>query len=332
MDRRTALRKSGTLIAAATTSQWLAAPAVAQPGFPTRSLRVVVPYPPGGATDATARLISEHLAKRLGQAVVVDNRSGASGAIGCAEVAKAPADGHTLLYTLNDPLINNTVLVKNLAYDPQRDFRFVASILRSPALLSVPSSLGVRNFSEFRSFATATGRQLSYGTWGLGSLGHLAAETLARQLKFNAVHIPQRGEAPVLQDLLSNTIHSGWTSAGTARQHVQSGRLVPLAMMGRERSTALPEVPTFRELGITDTFFDRSVWMAFLVPARTPNDVVARLSIDIQAIAQSQEVLAAIRERGLEPQIAGADAATAQYSEEFPVITQRLRALGIEPS
>ncbi len=300
--------------------------------FPTKGLRIVVPYPAGGATDATARLIGEKLAKVFGQSVVVDNKTGASGAIGCAEVAKAPADGYTLLYSLNDPLINNTVLVKNLPYDPQKDFRFVASILRSPALMSVPASMGVKNFAEFKAFAAAGGKQVSYGSWGIGSLGHLAGETLSKEMKFSAVHVPQRGEAPVLQDLLTDTINCGWTSAGTARPHALSGKIVPLAMMGPNRSSALPNVPTFRELGVTDSFFDRSVWMAFLVPARTPDAVVARLSAEIQVIANSAEVTGVIKERGLEPMITGPQQAQAMYAEEFPVITKRLRDLGIEPS
>ena len=332
MQRRTFVHAGiqSSLVLAAPT---LAGRALAQSGpFPNRGLRIVVPYAPGGATDATARLIGEKLSKSMAQNVIIDNKTGAAGAIGAAEVAKAPADGYTLLYSLNDPLINNTVLVKNLPYDPQKDFRFVASILRSPALLSVPTSLGVKNFDEFKAYVASGGKQISFGSWGIGSLGHLAGETLSKEMKFGAVHVPQRGEAPVLQDLLTNTINCGWTSAGTARPHVQGGKIVPLAMMGRNRSSALPNVPTFRELGITDGFFDRSVWMAFLVPARTPDAVVARLSAEIQTIANSADVVGAIRERGLEPMIAGPEQALAMYTEEFPVITKRLRDLGIEPS
>ncbi len=332
MQRRVFIQ-SGAQLTAALSAPALVSNALAQTSaFPSKGIRVVVPYPAGGATDATARLIGEKLAKVFGQSVVVDNKTGASGGIGCAEVAKAPADGHTLLYSLNDPLISNTVLIKNLPYDPQKDFRFVASILRSPALVSVPASMGVKTFEEFKAFATAGGKQVSFGTWGIGSLGHLAGESLAKEMKFNAVHVPQRGEAPVLQDLLTNTINCGWTSAGTARPHVLSGKIVPLAMMGPNRSSALPNVPTFRELGVTDPLFDRSVWMAFLVPARTPDAVVARLSTEIQAIANSAEVVGVIKERGLEPMIFGADRALAMYNEEFPVITKRLRDLGIEPS
>lgn len=331
MQRRSFIH-AGVQTSVALAAPSLALYAQAQTQFPNKGFRIVVPYPAGGATDATARLIGEKLSKVFSQNVVVDNKTGASGAIGCADVAKAPADGYTLLYTLNDPLISNTVLVKNLPYDPQKDFRFVASILRSPALLSVPVSLGVKNFEEFKAYASARGQQVSYGSWGIGSLGHLAGETLGNEMKFSSVHIPQRGEAPVLQDLLTNTINCGWTSAGTARPHVQSNKIVPLAMMGPSRSSALPNVPTFKELGISDSFFDRSVWMAFLVPKATPDAVVARLSAEIQAIANSAEVTGVIRERGLEPMIAGPDRAMAMYTEEFPVITKRLRDLKIEPS
>jgi tripartite-type tricarboxylate transporter receptor subunit TctC len=146
------------------------------------------------------------------------------------------------------------------------------------------------------------------------------------------VHVPQRGEAPVIQDLLANTVVGGFTSAGTAKPHVMAGKIVPLAMMGRTRSSALPNVPTFRELGVTDSFFDRSVWMSFLAPAKTPDAVIQRLSAEIIAIANGPEVLGAIKERGLEPMINGPQQALADYNEEFPVITKRLRDLGIEPS
>jgi tripartite-type tricarboxylate transporter receptor subunit TctC len=328
MNKRNFLKTSGPLLAMS-----MLQPAQAQTsGFPSKTIRFVVPYPAGGATDATARLIGEKLAKVLGQNIIVDNKVGASGAIGCTEVARAAADGHTLLYSLNDPLINNTVLIKNLPYEPQKDFRFVAQILRSPALFSVNASVGIKNYDDFLKWSQANKKGLTYGSWGVGSLGHLAGETLAQALKIEAVHVPQRGEAPVIQDLLANTVISGFTSAGTAKPHVTAGKIIPLAMMGRTRSSALPNVPTFRELGVTDSFFDRSVWIAFLAPAKTPDAIIQRLSSEIQAIANSPEVLSVIKERGLEPMINGPQQALADYNEEFPVITKRLRDLGIEAS
>jgi tripartite-type tricarboxylate transporter receptor subunit TctC len=326
--RRTLLTHALQLIAA--TALLAGTSGTFSQNFPTKPLRVVVPYPAGGATDYVARLIGERLSRALGQPVVVDNKSGAAGAIGVADVAKAEADGHTLLFTINDPLVNNVALFKTLPYDPQKDFAFVAQILRSPALVSASTSLGVKNFEEFRKLALPAAR-LSYGSWGIGGLGHLAGETLNRDLKAQMVHVPQRGEGPVVQDLMGHTISIGLSSVATAKQQVAAGKIVPLAMMGRERSSALPGVPTLRELGFTDPLYDASVWMAVLVPARTPAPVVQKLSAEIRAIASSPDVKALLVDRGFEMMVTTPEQAQASYKAEFDIITRRIRELGIEP-
>lgn len=305
------------------------AQAPAAPAYPSKPLRIVVPYPAGGATDYVARLIGERLAKTLGQPVIIDNKAGAAGMLGVAEVAKAEPDGHTLLLTINDPLVNNTVLFKSVPYDPQKDLAFVGQILRSPALISASPALGVKNFEEFRRMATPQAK-LSYASWGIGGLGHLAGETLNRDLKAQMVHVPERGEGPVVQDLLGNNVSIGLSSVATAKQHVAAGKIVPLAMMGRERSTALPQVPTLRELGFTDPLFDNSVWMALLVPARTSPAVVARLGAELRAAANSPEVRNPLVERGFEMMVTTPEQAQANYRAEFDIITKRIRELGIE--
>lgn len=307
-----------------------AAPAAFGQTYPSKQIRLVVPYPAGGATDFVARLFGERLSKSLGQPVLVDNKSGAAGAIGVADVAKAEADGHTLLFTINDPLINNVALFKTLPYDPQRDLAFVAQILRSPALISANVGLGVKSFEEFRKAAQPAAK-FSYASWGIGGLGHLAGESLNRDLKAQMVHVPQRGEGPVVQDLLGNTVSIGLSSVATAKQHVAAAKIVPLAMMGRERSTALPQVPTLRELGFTDPLYDASVWMAVLVPARTPAPVVQKLAAEIRAIANSPDVRTQLIDRGFEMMVTTPEQASANYKAEFDVITKRIRELGIEP-
>jgi tripartite-type tricarboxylate transporter receptor subunit TctC len=249
----------------------------AQTSYPTKPIRFVVPYPAGGATDYVARLIGERLSKSVGQTVVIDNKSGAAGAIGVAEVAKAAPDGYTVLITINDPLVNNTALFKTLPYDPRRDLAFVAQILRSPAVISASPALSAKSFDEFRKMATPE-RKLSYASWGIGGLGHLAGESLNRELKAQMVHVPQRGEGPVVQDLLAGTVSVGLSSVATAMPHIASGKVIALAMMGKERSTALPTVPTLRELGFADPLYESSVWMAALVPSQTPPAVVQKLS------------------------------------------------------
>jgi tripartite-type tricarboxylate transporter receptor subunit TctC len=316
-------------ILAAAAAATFASGAQAQAAYPSKPIRFVVPYPAGGATDYVARLIGERLSKAVGQPVLVDNKSGAAGAIGVAEVARAEPDGHTVLLTINDPLVNNTALFKTLPYDPQKDFTFVAQILRSPALLSASPALGAKNFEEFRK-AAVPGSKLSYASWGIGGLGHLAGESLNREMKAQMVHVPQRGEGPVVQDLIAGNVSVGLSSVGTALQQVNAGKVVPLAMMGRERSTALPNVPTLRELGFADPLYDSSVWMAALVPAKTPVPVVQKLSSEIRAIANSPDVRKLLVDRGFEMLVTTPEQAQANYRAEFEIITRRIRELGIE--
>ena len=317
------------LVCALATAVAMPATAQAQAAYPSKPIRFVVPYPAGGATDYVARLIGERLSKSLGQTVVIDNKSGAAGAIGVAEVAKAAPDGYTVLITINDPLVNNTALFKTLPYDPRKDLAFVAQILRSPAVISASTALGAKNFDEFRKMALPE-RKLSYASWGIGGLGHLAGESLNRELKAQMVHVPQRGEGPVVQDLLAGTVSVGLSSVATAMPHVAAGKVMPLAMMGKERSSALPNVPTLRELGFGDPLYETSVWMAALVPSQTPAAVVQKLSGEIRAIADSAEVRKLLTERGFEMMVTTPEQAQENYKAEFDLITGRIRALGIE--
>jgi tripartite-type tricarboxylate transporter receptor subunit TctC len=324
---RIAVVTAGLLVALAA----LAVPAaVTAQSFPSKAVRIVVPYPAGGATDYVTRLIGERLSRSLGQPVIVENKSGAAGAIGVSEVARAEPDGHTILFTINDPLVNNTALFKKLPYDPRKDLVFVAQILRSPALVSAGTGAGIADFAALRE-RIAKGAQMTYASWGIGGLGHLAGESLNRALQAGMVHVPQRGEGPVVQDLLSNTVTIGLSSVATALQHVAAGKIVPLAMMGSERSTALPQVPTLQELGFDDPLYAASVWMAALVPSGTPPAVVAKLSTEIRAIADGQEVRKALIDRGFEMMVTTPEQARTNYIAEFQVITDRIRELGIEP-
>ena len=302
----------------------------AQATFPNKPIRVVVTAQAGGASDFVARLVGEHVAKLLGQPVVIDNRAGANGAVGLGEVARAAPDGYTIAVTLGDSLINNVALYKTLPYDPQRDFVFLTQVVRSPAILSANLELGVKGMDDFRKLAARPDQKLSYGTWGPGGLGHLAGEALNRKLDARMVHVPQRGEAPVMADLLSNTVSIGLTSAGLARQHVQAGKIVPLAIMGRERSAVLPQVPTMRELGFDDPLFEAAVWIAFVAPAKTPPAAIERLTVALRTAAANADVQARMAERGLEMLNTTSEQFTANYKRDFDVITRRIREFGIE--
>lgn len=302
----------------------------AQEAWPARPLRIVVPYPAGGATDFIARAVGERLARVLGQPVVVDNKAGAAGAIGAGEVARARADGHTLLVTITDSQINNTALYKSLAYDPQKDFVGITQIVRSPALVSTHPATGVRSIADLRANVAKEGGKLSYGSWGIGGLGHLAGESLNRSLKAGMVHVPQRGEGPVVADLLSGTIDIGLSSVASAMQHVPGGKVVPLAVLGAARSTSLPQVPTLRELGFADPLYDSSVWIALLAPAKTPQPVVDRLAREVRTIVGSLEVSQMFVARGFEIMNTTPEQFAAGYKAEFEVVTRRIRELEIE--
>ncbi len=298
--------------------------------YPAKPLRVVVPYAAGGATDFIARTIGERLSKSLGQAILVDNKPGAAGGLGASEVARAKPDGYTLLLTITDSQINNVALFKSLPYDPQKDFAFITQVVRSPALISVNAETPVKSMQDLRQLAASRKGKLSYASWGIGGLGHLAGESLNRELQADMVHSPQRGEGPVVTDLLSKTVDIGLSSVASAKQHVQAGKLTALAVLGRERSTALPQVPTLRELGFADPLFDTNVWIAVLAPARTPAPIVKRLADEIRAIVATPEVAALYTERGFEVMNTTPEQFAASYKAEFGVITKRMRDFGVE--
>lgn len=318
------------LIPALLTTTLLPVAALAQEPYPNKPLRMVVPYAAGGATDFVARTIGERLAKSLGQPVVVDNKPGAAGGLGAGEVARSKPDGYTVLLTITDSQINNAALFKTLPYDPQKDFAFVTQVVRSPALISVNAESPIKSMQDLKQQVAKEKGKLSYASWGIGGLGHLAGESLNRDLQAGMVHSPQRGEGPVITDLLSKTVDVGFSSVASAKQHVQAGKLTPLAVLGTERSTALPKVPTMRELGFKDPIFDTNVWIAVLLPSKTPTPIVKKLSEEIRAIVGSPEITALYVDRGFEVMNTTPDQFATSYKSEFDIVTKRIRDLGIE--
>lgn len=306
-------------------------PALAEDGYPAKVIRIVVPYPAGGATDYVARSVGERLSKAVGQPVIVDNKAGAAGAIGASEVARARPDGYTLLMTITDSQINNTALYKSLTYRPEVDFVGISQIVRSPALISSHPATGIRSLADLQARIAEGKKQFSYASWGIGGLGHLAGGTLNRSLAADMVHVPQRGEGPVVNDLLSGSVDLGLSSVGSALQHVQAGTVVPLAILGRTRSTTLPDVPTMHELGHTDSLYDSNVWIGLLAPARTPQPIIDRLAQEVQAIVASPAFSQALVGRGFEVMNTSPAQFAVAYRDEFKVITDRIRELKIEP-
>lgn len=261
--------------------------ALAQDSYPSKTIRFVVPYPPGGPTDLMARMISTELQQRLGQTVVVDNRSGAGGNIGSAEVAKqAPADGHTLLLAASGPMAVNASLYKSMPFDPIHDLAPVIQISSFPLVLEVHPGLGVKTVQELVEKARK-GENLSFASAGNGTPQHLAGEIFNTQLKTRIAHIPYRGAGPALNDLLGGQVKMMFDVLGSSLPHIQAGRLQPLAVTSAKRVPALPNVPTMAEAGVEG--YEITAWHGIAVRAGTPAPIVAKLNTTLNAIFNDAE-------------------------------------------
>lgn len=275
-----------TLLALALIASSLFSAAQAQT-WPTKPVKVIVNFPPGGAADQLARAIGVPLAEALGQPVVVENRGGANGNIGGEAVAKAPADGYTLLMSSGGMVSVNPHLYPKMAFDPARDLVPVAAAARVLVFLEVKPSMPVNNVKEFLAYVKANPGKLSFGTPGNGSSPHLAAEMMKAQTNSFAVHVPYRGAAPAMQDLLGGQLDFMF-DPGIGLQHVKAGKLKLLAVGSSKRSPLFPDVPTLDEAGLKG--FDADTWFGFYAPAGTPAEVVGRLNREINKILGSQAV------------------------------------------
>ncbi len=230
----------------------LALPAVAQT-YPAKPIRIVVPYVAGGGTDTIARAMGEKLSKRLGQPVVVDNKAGASGIIGTDAVAKAAPDGYTLLMTLTQSVLTNQFLYQKLPYDPRKDLTMISVLADAQLVLVAHPSVPARTARELGEYARSRPGKLSYASWGVGSLSHLSGAYYSKLVHGQAMHVPYKGEAPMMQDLLGGQVQFGFASILSAKPYIQSGKLKALAVTGTQRSSALPDMPTFAESGMQDS-------------------------------------------------------------------------------
>ena len=275
----------------------LALPGVAraQRDWPARSIRIVVPFAPGGSSDVSARLVANHLTTRLGRPVVVDNKAGAATVIGTQEVARSAPDGYTLLLT-PPPFAIIPFAYANLPFDAERDFRPVALLVLSQNALLVKSDLPARDFKEFVALAKAQPGQLNYASPGNGSLPHVAFELLKLRAGFNLVHVPYRGGGPAVADLAGGRVDAMIASPLEAAGQVQAGRVRPLMVAGNERISSWPEVPTAEEAGLAG--FATPGWFGITAPAGVPDAIVARLNQEIRAVLALDEVKKRLDELG----------------------------------
>lgn len=300
----------------------LAAPAIAQTAWPDRPVRILVGFPPGGPTDVVARLIAPGLAAAWRQPVVIENRGGANGTIATDAVAKSPPDGHTLLFSGNN-IVMNTGLYR-LPYDMTRDFSPIGMVAFSPNVLWAGPNQPFRGIADVVAAARAQPGALGYASTGNGGNGHFGGETLKRALGIDLTHIPYRGTAPALQDVLAGRVPLFMQTIVGAIGPYQNGQLRPVVAFGRNRVTEIPETPTLAELGYDVP--DSGTWYGILAAAGTPPALVSRMARDLQAVTGEAGFRERLATQATVPRWLGPEDFAARIREEVPVWAEVARA------
>ncbi len=298
------------------------------PAYPVKPIRFVVPYPPGGSNDVLSRITGQAMSAGLGQQVVVDNRGGAGGMIGAENVAKSAPDGYTLL-NVQASFTANAALRTKMAYDPMADFTYIGMMARGPLLVVVHPSLPVKTMKEFIALARAKPGAINYGSTGTGGHNHLATELFKRMAKVNMVHVPYKGVAPALTDLMGGHTQLVMTSLPSAMGQVQAGRLKALAVGSEKRSSFMPELPTIAESGVPG--YMAEFWWGIAVPSRTPADIVNRLATELARALQSPDVKQRFAAEGAEPATMSREQFTRFVAEEITRWRQVARESNIKP-
>jgi len=264
--------------------------------YPSQPIRLVVPYPAGGATDTLARMMATKLQESWGQTVIVENKPGASGTIGNDMVAKSPPDGYTVLLGIT-AIVQVPALMPNLGYDVMKDLQPLAQVASSNSMLVVPKSASVGTLKEFVELVKANPRKYNFGSYGVGTSSHIQGALLNMQAKLDLVHVPYKGSAPLLQDLRGGQLFSAFIDMATARPHLEA--MKPLAVTGPRRNPLLPEVPTFAELGYQS--FEPLGWFALFMPSGVPAPVAKKFADEANRILHQPDVKQRIEALGLTP-------------------------------
>ena len=306
----------------------LPAPAIAQ-AWPSKAIRIIVTYPAGGLTDVFARAYGEYVSQKVGQPVVVENKTGAAGAIGAEMVKSSPADGYTLMFTNSTTMIMNKVLFKKLPYDPDKDFALVAWFNTGHLPTIINKDVPAKNVAEFA--AWARDRKVSLATYGAGSYAHVVTETLNRHygLKMEAVHY--RGEALMWQDVASGAVQGASGSYASASAVLQTGAGRPIAVPTMERMKKLPDVSTFYEQGLTEKAFQVRGWVGCAAPVGTPDDVVQKLSDLMVEAGRTERIQKIIDTFGIDEAARDRTYFKKVLDEEGPVWLDVIKSLNIEP-
>ncbi len=311
------------------TAGLIAAPALvrAQGRWPSQVVKFVVPFAPGGSTDILARVMAQKLEGVLGASIIIENRAGAGGSIAANQVAKAEADGHTFMMGHIGTLAFTPSLYPSLPYDPVKDFAPVALVATVPNILAVHPSLPVRNWPEFLAYAKANPGKLNYGSGGVGSAAHVAGAYLAFQGGFEATHVPYRGTAPMVNDLVAGTIQFTLTGGPAVLPQAASGRLKVLAVSSRDRVAFAPDVPTISESGLPG--FEAVQWYGLVAPARTPPAIIERMNREMNALLSAPELEQTLRNDGAIAAPTSPEAFGRHIESEISVWRDVIRRAGI---
>jgi tripartite-type tricarboxylate transporter receptor subunit TctC len=301
---------------------------VAAQQYPNKPIRMVVPFPPGGGNDAIGRLVAQKMSEGLGQAIVVDNRPGAGTTLGTALAAKAPADGYTILLSSVTSHALAPHLYEKPGYNATRDFSGISMLATTPYILTTGATQPYRSVQEIVTAAKAKPDGLSFASGGIGSNTHLSGAIFEELTGTKLLHVPYKGSAPAITDLLGNVVTMMFDTATAATQHVLSGKLRALAVTGNRRLPDLPNVPTFAEAGVQN--FNASSWYSIHVPAGTPAPIIARLNAEVIRVVNLPDVRAKLLAIGAEPVTGTPDQLDAFVRTEFSQWGQLIKKLGVK--
>lgn len=296
--------------------------------YPSRPVKVVVGFPPGGGTDLVARPLAQKVQSRLGQSFVVDNKGGANGGVGLELVAKSPPDGYTIGHVNSSVVVTNPLLYRNLATNVERDLAPICTVADSAVVLAIPADLPVKDLKEFVALAKAQPGKLNFGSGGLGSVDHLSFEVVKRQTGIEFLHVPYRGGGPALADMLGGRVQLMISSFGMYKGQVDAGKVRIIAVLSRERHPALPDVMTAVEQGWPDLVV--SVWQGVVAPAQTPVAILDRLEAAYRQAVADPEVGALLVSLGYFPVFRGRKEMATLLREETARWSTIIKALGIQ--
>ncbi len=303
-------------------------PFAARAEYPEKTIRLIVPFAPGGVTDTSGRLVAEALQRRLGQAIVVENKPGASGNIGTQQVVNAAPDGYTLVLGFDGTLVINPHVFSNYPFDPLADLAPVGKIGDATLILVANPAFPPRTLKDLIEYSKKQPNGVSYGTSGVGGTPHIAGELLKMRTGANLTHIPYKGGGQAMSDALGGNVPLVYTAVAGAMQHLKAGRLVSIAVSSRERSPSLPDVPTFIESGVPD--FEASSWVAVLAPAKTPRPVIEKLNRELNAVLSSPETKEKLATLGIVATPGTPEALAAQMRQDLAKYGQVVKAAGIK--